>query len=96
MRKAYLLVYSEATGSREKLKEWANSEPMVVTWRYDLPNCFYIISEASAQELSNSLRNFTNDNGRFIFSEIHQNRYGWLPSSSWYLLTNKTHKPKDR
>jgi hypothetical protein len=95
VRKAYLLIYSDHTGSRDRIKYWANQEPMVATWRYDLPNCFYLISEYSANDLAESLRSFTGNAGRFLIVEPSANRQGWLPSASWYLLRNKKHKPKE-
>jgi hypothetical protein len=94
MRRAYLLVYSDSTGTRDSIKAWANSDPLVLTWRYDLPHAFYLISESTAQELSSSLRSHTGSQGRFLISEIGDNRNGWLPPDTWYLLKNKKNKPK--
>ena len=95
MRKSYILIYSDDAGSREQIKAWANTESMVLTWRYDLPHCFYLVSENSAQELSESLRGYTGQKGRFLVMETHDNRQGWLPPESWYLMRNKRRKPKE-
>ena len=94
MRRVYLLVYSDIVGSREQVKSWANSEKRVITWRYDLPHCFYLVSEASAHELADSLRKHTGPRGRFLISEVNTNRNGWLPPETWYLFKNGAHKPK--
>ncbi len=92
-RKAYLLVYSDVFVAREQMKEWANSEPAVITWRYDLPNSFYLISEKSAQELSDSLmKRFGKI--RFLITEVSGNRQGYLPKDSWYLFRNKKLREK--
>ena len=94
MRKAYVLIYSDGTGGRETIRAWVNQEPLVLHWRYDMPHSFYLISEGSAAELSKSLRAYTGERGRFLIVEASENRYGWLPSETWYLLQNKKQKPK--
>jgi hypothetical protein len=93
MRKAYLLVFSEATGGKEKIREWLNGEDLVLHWRTDLPSMFYVISEASAADLSQSLSNYIDRKGRFLFSEVGENRQGLLPKETWYLLRNKRRQP---
>lgn len=94
MRKAYLLVYNDAAGSREKIKKWANDSPNILTWRFDLPNCFYLISELSADEISGDLAKTVGVGGRWLVLEIVENRQGRLPLESWYLMRNKQRKPK--
>lgn len=95
MRRAYLLVYSDVVGMREAIKKLVDSMPEVVTWRYDLPNAFYLISEHDAKTIANTLRAGTGKKGRFIITEVSDdNRWGWLPNESWYLLQNKKLKPK--
>lgn len=93
MKKAYLLIYTAEVGTREEIKSWANERP-VITWRYDLPNTFYLISEASASELYESLIAKLGKRGRFLIIEAGENRQGLLPPDTWYLLRTKTQKPK--
>ncbi len=93
MKKAYLLIYSSELGTREDVKSWANALP-VITWRYDLPNTFYLISEASASELYESLIAKLGKKGRFLIIEAGENRQGLLPPNTWHLLRMKTHKPQ--
>jgi hypothetical protein len=38
MRKAYLLLFSDSTGGKEKIRQWLNAEELVIDWRTDLPN----------------------------------------------------------
>ena len=90
MSKVYLLVYSNACGSRDQIKAWAGTKPLVKTWRYDLPNAFYIVSDASANDLMQSLMNFIGRKGRFIITEIGSNRNGLLPTDTWEFF--KKHK----
>ena len=95
MKKAYVLVYSDGVGARESIKGWLNSDPNVITWRTDLPHCFYLVSEADSETLARSFRRHANDKGRFLIMEASDNRFGWLPNESWYLLRNKKLKPKN-
>lgn len=92
MRKAYILLYSEATGGRDTIREWCNREPKILHWRYDMPYSFYLISEADAADLAESLGNHLQKKGRFLIVEASENRQGWLPSETWYLLRNKRRK----
>ena len=92
MRKIYLLVYSDSLGSREAIKKCLSSLESVVTWRYDMPNSFYIISEESANVISHQIREYLGFNkGRFLVTEIPENRQGWLPKPTWYFIKNKLH-----
>jgi hypothetical protein len=93
-RRAYILVHSNTAATPEQMKEHLNSMSEVKTWRTDLSNSFYIISDSSAQILSKRLREKTGAKGRFIIAEVTPNSNGWLTPESWFLLRNKTHKPK--
>ena len=94
MRKAYLLVHSETLGSRDQVKAVLNRLPEVLTWRYDLPHSFYILSETDAGTLARRIREESGNKGRFIVTEIASNKYGWLTPESWYLINQKRTKPK--
>jgi hypothetical protein len=94
VKKAYLFVYNDGVGDRETVKNIINTMPEISRWRYDMPNCFYIISEYSARELSTKFRSITGKKGRFVFVEFAGNDQGFLPEQSWYLITNKKYMPK--
>jgi len=94
MRKAYLFVYDDGVGTREQLKNVLNAMRRVATWRFDIPNCFYVISESSAQELYDEFVSLNGSKGRFMFIETSTNRQGLMLSETWHLLTHKQHKPK--
>lgn len=93
MKKAYIFIYSEATGGREAIRAWANNESAVIHWRYDMPHSLYLVSELSASELYDSFVNFNGKKGRFLIIEASTNRQGLLPNETWYLLKNKQKKP---
>src|SRR3954464_7801596 len=94
-RRSYILVHSTAAATHAQMKEYLNSIDEVETWRTDLSNSFYVISNASAQTLSKRIREKTGDRGRFIVAEVTGNSYGWLPPESWFLLRNRRHKAED-
>ena len=95
MRKAYLFLYSDSMGGREAVRAWANREPSVIHWRFDMPHLFYIISERSAAELSQSFVNYNGRKGKFLIIEATDNRQGLLLPETWYLLRHKKQKPKE-
>lgn len=95
MTKSYLLVFSDKTGTKDELKLALNKMTKVKTWRTDMPNCFYVISDNSAQELYEEFTSIRGTSGRFLFAETSSNRQGLLPSDTWYLLKNKKLKPKE-
>lgn len=91
--KAYLFIYNDIVGTREAVQAVLDNMTTVSTWRYDMPNVFYIISSSSAQELSQEFERKLSDRGRYIFVEYSDNAQGRLTEETWYLLNNKTHKP---
>jgi hypothetical protein len=95
VKKAYALIYGSTLGTMEDVKKWATASSVVVTWRYELPNCFWLISENSAQEIHDDIsKAFPSKSRRYIVTEIDDNRQGMLTPEGWYLLKNKVHKPK--
>ncbi|MEE4291174.1 MAG: hypothetical protein V2J13_05465 [Cycloclasticus sp.] len=95
MRRAYLFIYDSKVGSRDEVKEVFNSMQRVYTWRFDMPNTFYIISDSSAEELYDEFIQFNGKKGKFMFIEASTNRQGLMLSDTWHLLTHKSHKPKE-
>lgn len=94
MKKAYLLVHNLGVGTRAEVKKWADESALVATWRYDLPCSIYLISESTAAELCQDLERVLGQGGRYLITEVTDNRQGRLPADTWYLLRYKRHKPK--
>ena len=94
MRKSYFFVYNDTVGTREQMKNVIDRMSYVITWRYDMPNVFYIISEYSAGELARQFESINGTKGFFIFQEHTYNSQGRLTGDSWHLLNNKYHKSK--
>lgn len=85
MKKVYLLNYASLT--RAEMELLVDNSPLIKTWRYDLPNMFYIASENSAQEIATDIRDRYGKDFRFLVIEVNaNNKYGWLPKTSWKLL----------
>jgi hypothetical protein len=93
MRKAYLFVYADKFGTREEVTKCVDNISEVITWRYDMPNSFYLISEHTADQLAHAIHDYTGKTS-FIVSEITSNKQGWLSPDTWYLINNKHHKPE--
>jgi hypothetical protein len=86
MRSVYLLVYNRGFGSREEVKAFLDSRPEIITWRTELPNSFYLISEKKATELADIIRQTRGDDGKFLITQIAKNRQGWLSPDSWAFM----------
>lgn len=88
-RNAFILVYS--TAEREKVKRTLDLISSVKIWRYDMNNCFYLISDSTAKNISREFRDkYSGDHGRFIVCELKEGgNNGWLTPETWYLLRNK-------
>lgn len=95
MIRAYLFIYSNITGTREELKEFFDNSPSIITWRFDIENSFYLISEKSAQELYNEFTASRGTKGRFMFVEYNDNSQGQMLETTWYFLENKKAKPEE-
>jgi len=94
MKMAYLFLYNDEVGTREKITQVLDRMSRVITWRYDMPHCYYVISESTAEELHQQFQLINGNLGRYLFIEASANRQGWMLKDTWYLLTNKTHRPK--
>jgi hypothetical protein len=95
MKKCYLLAHSSAAASHAQMKTILNTIDEVVHWRSEMACVFFVVSEKSASDLTKLIRAQSGDKGRFIISEITQNRNGWITKDSWYMINNKELKPPE-
>lgn len=93
-KKSYLFVHNSQVGDREAVKKALDQMIHVETWRYDMPNVFYIVSVATADTLANEFEKFAGSNGRYIFLEYSSNSQGRLTGDTWHLLNNLEHTPQ--
>lgn len=84
----YLFIYNDAVGNREYVKGIIESLSEIDAWRYDMPNCFYLSSDYSAQELTDVILGRIGEapGRRFLISEISENRQGFLPKATWQFM----------
>lgn len=81
----YLFIYSSSFGDRQELKDYFDSCLFIEHWRCDLPNCFYLVSEETAYDISRHIKEKF-PNSRYLLTEISSNRQGWLPKSTWNFI----------
>ena len=92
MSKAYILVYDDKVGSRESVTDFLDKRPEIKTWRFDLPNTFYLISDQSAHDLAMVLQeNLTmrQEGKRFIIALLGDDIQGWLPRETWNFINQR-------
>jgi hypothetical protein len=95
MKKLFLVIFNDKVGKREVVTRWANECDLITTWRADMPHCVYVVSEHSADELSESFIQTIGKSGRHFISEVTDNVQGWMPEDTWYFFFTKSLK-KDR
>ncbi len=87
--KTYLFIYSDAMCNRDTIKTAIAGIPEIIRWRYDIPNSFYIHSNASADELTAKIANKFPGRKCFLFVEISENRQGYLSKETWNFINQK-------
>ena len=93
MNKSYLLVFNNDFGDREHLVKILDQCQTVMTWRYDMTNVIYIISQNSAFEISTELEKLNPPgSSRYMVVEYNGNAQGRATDETWFLLNNKHHK----
>jgi len=94
MLRTYIFVYGNAMGSREEIKQYLDSIPEIKIWRYELPNCFFIISKEGARFISDEIKKNKHGDESFLITEIHSSNYwGWLTDESWHIIQHQEVKP---
>ena len=89
-QRAYLLIYSGGVGTREEIRDYIDNLPEILNWRYDVPHAFYLVSESTAEEITDLILRFSRGEGRFLVTEVVENSQGWLPRGAWRFLNEKT------
>lgn len=96
MKKSYIFIFNESLGSDQKVYDYVNDSQLIITWRKELNNAFFIISRNSAQEIYEEVsRYFGQGKGTFLISEVSSNKQGLLNKRSWSLLNDKKLPPKE-
>ena len=107
MKKIYLLIYNSGLGTRDEIKAILDALPQVISWRYDLPNAFFIVSESNAKELAEVIRaraleiSIDREKGMFLIVDITDSDnidslYGWLAQESWFFMFDHMLKNQEK
>ena len=81
----YFLAYNNQLGTRQEIIDVLNTMAEVRHWRYDMPNSFYIYSDANCKELLDKIRVLRGSRGRCVL--VKMDTYsGWLPKETWTFL----------
>ena len=85
---AYLLVFSDSFGPRERLKQFLDRQPTVTYWYSCLPHAIFFTATVSAGAISDRLRQEfgASDGKRWFITEVHEDRQGMLPRQVWHML----------
>ena len=92
MRRSYLFAYSADLGNYDEVKGFLNQCEIVTTWRHEINNLFFIVSDNTASDISDYVRRYFQNDGTFIVSEFSNNSQGWLTQMGWTFLENKGEK----
>ena len=89
-RHSYVFVYANALGTREELIDFFNQLPGIAAWRYEIPNCFYIVADLTAEQLAHGANGRFGGRGYFLYVQYNfLNSEGWLPQPSWSILNEQ-------
>ena len=90
---AYLIAFNHDLGSRESVQNLLDEMPEVTHWYSCLPNCVFFTSTLCAGDIADRvLKKFGNDhNNRFLITEVHEDRQGWLPKAAWHIFSHPEH-----
>ncbi len=96
MTRVYILLYDNSF-VRHELRTLLDTAPEVLDWRYDTPNCFYLISRESAERLAKIIESQRKtEKSRFLVEEVGSNRQGWLAADTWDFLNLKSMQQSER
>ena len=93
---SYLVVFDDKLGSRDEVQEFLDSMDEVGHWFSCLSNCVFFTCSLPANSIARRIGEHFGDpkirRYRFLVTEIHDDRQGWLPKKSWKLFGNPNFK----
>lgn len=88
--KSYLFTYNDKLGTREEITQFIDGLEEVITWRYELPNTFFLVSEDDLDTIFNRIVQRFSTRGRFLLTEYSaENSQGLLTKRGWQVLNEK-------
>ncbi len=94
MKRSYIFAYGPKLGGYDEIKAFLNGSNIIETWRYELPNIFFIVSNKNAEEISDHIRRrFKERDLMHLVAEYTDNSQGWLSNRAWHMLDKKEKLP---
>jgi hypothetical protein len=88
MKRVFLFVHSGAPLTDEDWKARINSRSEILNWYKCMPNSFFIVSELSADAMTDMLRELAGNGGFQFVIECSGQRQGYLPKRGWEFINN--------
>ena len=89
MLRSFLMVCDGDFWEVPEVAEWADRSSLVLHWRYDMPGCLYLLSEAKALDLSKDFQQAAVGRGPFIVCEVNEEIAGVMLPETWAVLHDK-------
>ena len=89
MNWAYQITFNGQLCSRDELTKFLDSVSDISYWYTCLPFCVFFSSSLTAQEISDKIKTRFESykvGGRFLVTEVHKDRQGWLPPKAWKIF----------
>lgn len=98
MKKSYIFIFNSKLGTNEEVKNFLNTCDQITTWRSEIPNSFFIVSELPAQKLYDFVVNYFGQKaGAYLIAEyVPENSQGLLTKRSWHVLNERKLPPKEQ
>lgn len=85
----YIIVFSDSVGNKGKIKNFVDSRPEFTNWYLCMSNAIFVRSKCTANQITDILRELTNDKGRFLVLDVETDRSGWLPKKAWKFMKSE-------
>lgn len=97
MKKSYVFIYNAELGSREEIRSFISNCAIIDTWRFELPQTFFIVSKNDSSDICARIReHFGEEKGGYLVIEYSEsNAEGMMLERSWDLLSDKKLPPKE-
>lgn len=82
----YIIVFSDSVGKKDDVKEYIDSRSEFTNWYICMSNAIFVRSKCDAKGITTILREFTEDEGRFIVLDVDTDKSGWLPKKAWSFM----------
>ncbi|MBL0592640.1 hypothetical protein [Aeromonas veronii] len=92
--KSFIFIFNGGADEREKLVKILDQLPEVNTWRYDMLSCIYILSDHTAKEIQEAIKQHYPSIGRHMITSLGNEYWGELTGESWHFLEKCEHAPE--